>query len=191
MNRKDFMLRSALALTLALAAAPALAQDYPRLKAGQWDMAITTTKAQPGAAPTKSTMCTDDALQKEMMTMGAGMSREMCSKLEFKREGARWIGNAICKIGESMIVSRSVMTLAGDTAYKTEINATYEPPFMGMKESQTTLEGKWTGACRDGLVPGDFIGPSGQKFNIKGMAAAAKPPAMPPSQPAPKAKAPQ
>jgi hypothetical protein len=42
------------------------------------------------------------------------------------------------------------------------------------------------------MVPGDFIGPSGQKFNIKGMAAAAKPPAMPPSQPpAPKAKAPQ
>lgn len=185
------MLRSALALTLAVAAAPALAQEYPKLKAGQWDIVINTTKAQPSAAPTRSTMCTDDALQKEMTTMSSGISREMCSKNEFRREGARWIGNSECKIGESRIVSRSVMTLVGDTAYKTEINATYEPPFMGMKESQTTLEGKWTGACRDGMVPGDFIGPSGQKINIKGMAAAAKPPAMPPSQPAPKAKAPQ
>ncbi|MCC6197303.1 MAG: DUF3617 family protein [Burkholderiales bacterium] len=185
------MHRSTLLLA-ALAATAAGAQDYPRLKAGQWDMTITTSRAQSGSAPVKSTMCTDEALQKELVTMGVGMSREMCSKNEFRRDGARWIGNAVCKIGESKIASRSVMTPAGDTAYRTEINATYEPPFMGMKESQTTIEGKWTGPCRDGMAVGDFIGPSGQKLNIKGMAAAAKPPAMPPpQQSAPKAKAPQ
>ena len=43
--------------------------------------------------------------------MGAGMSREMCTKNEFKRDGAQFVGNAECKIGESKIVSRSVMTL--------------------------------------------------------------------------------
>lgn len=177
-------------LAAALLCAPVAAQDYPRLKAGQWDLTISTSKAPSGAAPTKATLCTDDAMQREMISMGSGMTREMCTKNEFRRDGARWIGNAECKIGESRIVSRSVMTLTGDTAYRTEISATYEPPFMGMKDSQTTLDGKFTGACRDGLVPGDFIGPAGQKFNIKSMAAAAKPPAMPPPQPAPKAKAP-
>jgi hypothetical protein len=186
------MPRRLLPLAVAALASAAFAQDYPKLKAGQWDVTITQTKAQPGAGPTKSTMCTDDALQKEMITMGVGMSREMCTKNEFRRDGARWVGNSICKIGESKIVSRSVMTLTNDTAYKTEITATYEPPFMGMKDSQTALEGKWTGPCRDGMVPGDFIGPSGQKFNMKGMASAAKPPAPPPPpKPAPKAKAPQ
>ena len=136
-------------------------------------------------------MCIDDALQREMMSMGAGMSREMCTRNEFKRDGARYVGNAECRIGESKIVSRSVMTLTGDSAYHTEINATYEPPFMGMKDSQTMLDGKYVGPCRDGLAPGDFIGPNGQKFNIRGHGVAGKPPAAPPSPtPAPRPKAP-
>jgi hypothetical protein len=179
------------ALTFAVLALspPAAAQDYPKLKPGQWDLTI-TTKAAPGAPSTKSSMCTDDAMQKEMMSMSGGMGREMCSKLDFRRDGARWVGNAECKIGESKIISRSVMTLTGDTGYHTEINAVYEPPFMGMKESQTMLDGKYVGPCRDGMVPGDFIGPTGQKFNVKGIASG-KGAAMPSPQPARPAKAPQ
>ena len=167
---------------IALAGA-ALAQDYPKLKSGQWDLAI-STKSRDGQ-PQKSTMCVDDALQREMMSMGSGMSREMCTKNEFKRDGARFVGNAECKIGESKIISRSIMTLAGDTAYHTEINATYDPPFMGMKDSRTMLDGKYAGPCAAGMVPGDFVGPGGQKFNMKSMAAQ-RPPAMPspaPTQP--------
>lgn len=158
-------------LAAACAAATAAAQDYPKLKSGQWELVTTTTKAQQGRPPTKATMCTDDAVQKEMMTMGAGMSKEMCSKNETRRDGSRIYGSAECKIGESKVVSKSVMTLTGDIAYKTEISATYDPPFMGMKESATTLEGKYVGPCRDGLVPGDFVGPNGQKFNFKGIGA--------------------
>ena len=51
----------------------------------------------------------------------------------------------ICKIGESKITSHSVMTMQGDTGYKTEVSATYDPPFMGMKDSTTTVEGKYVG----------------------------------------------
>ena len=167
-------------------ACSALAQDYPKLKSGHWDLTITTKQAA-NAPPQKSAMCIDDALQRDMVTMGAGMSREMCTKNEFKRDGARFIGNAECKIGESKIISRSVMTLTGDTAYRTEINATYDPPFMGMKDSQTVLDGKYAGPCRDGMVPGDFIGAGGQKFNVKGIAAGNKGAAAPSSpQPRPK-----
>ena len=135
------------------------------------------------AQPQKSTMCIDEALQKEMMTMGAGMSREMCTKNEFKRDGTRFVGNAECKIGDSKIISRSVMTLTGDTAYHTEINATYDPPFMGMKDSQTVLAGKYIGACPAGMAAGDFVGPNGQKFNVRNVAAANKGAAAPSPQP--------
>lgn len=178
---------SVLAAALALAG-HAVAQDYPKLKSGQWDVTINTGKAA-SAPPTKSTMCIDDALQREMTSMGSGWSREMCTKNEMKRDGARFVGNAECKIGESRIVSHSIMTLTGDTAYHTEVNATFEPPFMGMKDSKTSVDGKYVGPCKDGLVPGDFIGPNGQKFNVKSMASA-KPPAMPSSQPPRPAKAP-
>jgi hypothetical protein len=176
-------------LFAACLAAPALAQDYPKLKPGQWELTTSTVKAAAGSPPTRSTMCIDDAVQKEMMTMGAGMSKEMCTKNDMKRDGNRIIGSAECKIGESKIVSRSVMTMTGDTAYRTEITASYDPPFMGMKESQTTLEGKYVGPCRDGLVPGDFIGPNGQKFNLKGIGAMKG--QMPSAQPKNPPKAPQ
>lgn len=188
-SEKRLPMRSLAAAAVLSLACAAAAQDYPKLKSGQWDLNISTTKVSTGAPPTKSTMCIDEAIQREMMTMGAGMSREMCTKNEFKREGSRFVGNAECRIGESKIVSRSVMTLTGDSAYHTEINATYEPPFMGMKDSRTMLDGKYVGPCRDGLVPGDFISPNGQKFNIKGMASG-RMPAMPPSQPPRPAKAP-
>jgi hypothetical protein len=177
---------------IALAGA-ALAQDYPKLKPGHWQLTINTSNAK-GGPPQKSTMCVDDALQREMMSMGSGMSREMCTRNEFRRDGARYVGNAECKIGESKIVSRSVMTLTGDTGYHTEINATYEPPFMGMKDSRTTLDGTYMGPCPAGMTAGDFVGPNGQKFNIRNLAAAGKgagaPPA-PSSPPAQRPKAPQ
>jgi hypothetical protein len=177
------------ALLAAAIAAAASAQDYPKLKSGQWELTINAMKGT-GAPPTKSTMCIDDAVQREMMTMGAGMSREMCTRNDIKREGPRFVVKSECKLGESKIVSRSVMTLTADTSYHTEVNATYDPPFMGMKDSQTVLDGKYVGPCRDGLVPGDFVGPNGQKFNVRGMASG-KPPAMPPpAQPSRPAKAP-
>ena len=179
---KDPVMRLLALPLLLLAASVAGAQDYPKLKPGQWDLTITTTKAQGGAPPVKSTMCIDEAVQREMMTTGAGMSREMCTKNEFKRDGNKFVGNAECKIGESKIISRSTMTLTGDTAYHTEINATYDPPFMGMKDSRTMLDGKYAGPCAAGMVPGDFVGPGGQKFNMKGMAAQ-RPPTMPPPAP--------
>jgi hypothetical protein len=173
----------------AAAASLAIAQDYPKMKSGQWEMTTTSAKTGTGAAPSKSTMCTDDALQKEMISIGAGMRRDMCTKNEFKRDGSKITMSSECKVGESKVVSNAVMTLSGDTGYKTQISSAFDPPFMGMKDSQTTLEGKYVGPCRDGMVPGDFITPGGQKINIKGMAMGKAP--MPPTQPARPAKVPQ
>jgi hypothetical protein len=133
-------------------------------------MTITMGKPQAGP-PQKSTMCLDEALQRDMMAMGMGMSKEMCAGNEWKREGARYVGNSECKIGESKIVAKSVTTVTGDTGYRTEVDARYEPPLMGMKEGRTIVEGKYAGPCRDGMKPGDVIGPNGQKFNMRSFAA--------------------
>ncbi len=156
---------------MCVATAPAaLAQDYPKLKSGQWEMTLTQQKAAAGsAAPSKTTLCMDDALQKEMTGMGAGVSRELCTKNEIRREGSRYVGLSECNIGGSRVVSRTVMTLTGDTGYRTEIDSTYDPPMMGTKSEKTLLEGKYVGACRDGLVPGDVVAPGGQKFNVKSL----------------------
>ena len=163
------LISALLAAALPLAAAvPALAQDYPKLKAGQWETTTISSK-NPGTPQSKLTMCTDDAIQKKMMDMGKGMSKEMCSKTEMRREGSKFIGESVCKIGDSTMTSHSVMTIQGDAAYKTVVSATYDPPFMGMKETTTTIEGKNVGPCRDGLQPGDVVTANGQKFNMGAM----------------------
>lgn len=189
-----FPLKTLVVLASLALAGTALAQEYPKLKPGHWELTIRTSKAGNNAPAQKSTMCIDEALQKEMMSMGAGMSREMCTRNDFRRDGARYVGSSECKIGESKILSRSVMTLTADTAYHTEINATYEPPFMGMKDSQTVLDGKYLGACPAGMTGGDFVGPNGQKFNVRNIAAgkgAGAPQGAASPQPAPSMQPPQ
>lgn len=161
---------AALALILLAAAATAAAADeYPTLKAGQWEM-LTSSSKSANNTPVRTTLCTDASVQKEMMEMGAGIRKDICSKADIRRDGNRYITDSVCKLGESKITSHSVMTMQGDNGYRTEVSATYDPPFMGMKDSATTVEGKYVGACKDGLQPGDFVTATGQKFNIKGIA---------------------
>jgi len=169
-------LPSALLTLLIATAAPATAQDFPIMKSGQWETSTTTSRSSDGPL-SKITMCTDEAIQRQMMDMSKGMQREMCSKSDLRREGAKYIGDSVCKMGESKMTTHSVMTIQGDTAYKVAITTTYDPPFMGMKDASTSVEGKYVGPCRDGLQPGDVLMPDGRKMNMK--AAAGQPPAAP------------
>ena len=153
-------------LVLALALpTPGAAVDYPTLKSGQWEM--TTTTSVSGSTPRAMTMCLDAATQKAMLDMSVGMQKELCSRSDIRREGARYITDAECKLGTSVIKSHGVMTMTGDTAYRVESSATYDPPLMkDVTESKSVIEGRHTGACRDGLQPGDVVTANGRKFNL-------------------------
>ena len=154
----------AAALALA-AAAPAAAVDYPTLKNGQWEM--TTSAAGAGAVPQKSTICLDAATQKSMIDMGVGMQKELCTRMDMRRDGANFITDAECKLGNSVVKSHGVMTMSGDTAYRTETAASFDPPLgKDMRESKTVIEGKYVGPCRDGLQPGDMVTGTGQRINV-------------------------
>jgi len=158
---------AAAALAL-LASAPAAAVDYPVLKNGQWEM--TTSASGTGAPPRKATICLDATTQKSMIDMGVGMQKEMCTRMDMRHEGARFITDAECKIGNSVIKSHGVMTMTGDTAYRTETAATFDPPLSkDMKESKTVIEGRYLGPCRDGMQPGDMVTETGQKINVNQM----------------------
>jgi hypothetical protein len=152
-------------LALALFAASALAQDFPKLKPGLWEMERT---AERGAQhPNRMTMCLDDTVQKEMFDMGAGAMKGMCSKHEFRMSGSRGTGDFVCDFGGSRMHSKSTMQMTGNTGYRTEIHTTYEPPFMGQRESTTILTARHVGACKPGQRPGDMILPNGQTLNVR------------------------
>jgi len=153
----------ALALTAAL---PALAQDLdlPTRKDGLWQMSTATASAPPMV----STMCIDKSVGREMMQMGSSMQKEMCSKNEMTREGSKVLTHSVCKFGQTTATTRGTAVFSGDTGYRMEMNSTYSPPMMGMKEARTVVEAKWLGPCKPGQKPGDVTLANGMTMNIAG-----------------------
>jgi hypothetical protein len=147
------------------AAAAAASFDAPKRKSGLWEI-----KAANSGGPGGQTMqqCidekTDDLTKNDM----AGKDQS-CSKTESRKEGERIVSESVCKIMNSTVKSRAVFTGRLDSAYKAEIKSTYEPPLNGMKESATTIEGKWLGACKPGQKAGDVSVPGMPNINIQDM----------------------
>ena len=166
-------------LCAALLPLTAAAQEYPRLKPGLWEMNRTSERTNPTAGM-RMTICLDETVQKEMWEMGAGAMKGMCSKTAFSLSGGKGSGEFVCNMGGSTMRSKSTMTLTGDTAYHTEIDTTFDPPLNGMAQSHSTLDARYTGACKAGQRPGDMTLPSGQTINMRDMAGGRMPPGAPP-----------
>ena len=158
-----------------LASAPlaALADDYPKLKPGLWEMERSSGNAAANR-PNRTTMCLDDTVQREMYEMGAGAMKGMCSKHDFMFAGNRGTGDFICDMGGSRMHSKSTMLLEGNGAYRTEIDTTYDPPFMGQSKSHTVVTARNVGPCKPGQRPGDMIMPNGQTLNMRDVMGGAK-----------------
>jgi Protein of unknown function (DUF3617) len=151
-------------LLLLLVPLGALAHDFPKLKPGLWEISNTTV-GRPGQA--KSSVCLDAALQRDIIAMSTGMMHGMCSKHDLRINGNKVTGDVTCKMGESTMKSRSVMTMTGDTAYRTEAHTTFDPPFAGVRSSDNVIEGRYVSACKPGQRPGDMTMPTGQTINLR------------------------
>jgi hypothetical protein len=143
----------------------ALGAEPPPLKAGLWEVARAGSQ-QPDRRQT-TMMCLDESVQAEMREFGMGVAKDLCTQNQRNFEGNRMTTSAVCKMGQTTITSKSVMTFTGNTAYHTEGSATYDPPMMNMKETKFAVDAKWIGPCKPGQQPGDMTLDTGQTINIK------------------------
>jgi hypothetical protein len=153
---------------------PAFAQDFPRLKPGLWELerdmgSAPATQPNRPAPSSRTTMCLDESVQNDMFAMAAGAMAGACSRHDFKRNGNRLTGDVVCSFGGSTMHSKSVMTLDGNSAYRTVIDTTYDPPFMGQTHSTMVLRARNVGACKPGQRPGDVVMPNGRTMNMRDM----------------------
>ncbi|HVO90858.1 MAG TPA: DUF3617 family protein [Casimicrobiaceae bacterium] len=163
------------ALSLMVVAMSVHAQDFPKLKPGLWRIERLQNQPANANSPVNRTeFCTDEALQKEMLDMGQGIMKGMCSKHEFKITGNKGVGESVCDMGGTKMISRSTMTINGSTGYRTEVRTTFDPPMNGMKESISVIEAKYVDACKPGQKPGDMTLPNGQTMNMRDMMGAGK-----------------
>ena len=154
-----------------LALLPALdarAVEMPVRKAGLWEMKM----ARSGSPLPEMTMqhCTDETTDKEMSSTVSPMSKEICSKHEIQKTATGYVTDSVCSVGGMSMTSHSDITGDFNSAYTVKSTSHSERGPSGLpRDSTTTIEAKWLGACKPDQKPGDIVMPGGFKLNIKDM----------------------
>ena len=159
---------SVLGLLALLPANAASAVELPVRKAGLWEMKVLHT----GSAVPDMTMqhCTDETTDKEMSTSFSPMAKEMCSKQDVQKTATGYVSDSVCGIGGMSITSHAEITGDFNSAYTVKSTSHSERGPTGVpRDSSTTIEAKWLGACKADQKAGDIMMPGGMKMNVKDM----------------------
>lgn len=153
-------------LVVVLPALDAGAVEMPVRKAGLWEMKLVRT----GSPLPEMTMqhCTDETTDKDMATAASPMSKEVCSKQDIQKTATGYVTDSVCSVAGMSMTSHAEITGDFNSAYTVKTTSHSEHGPAGMpKDSTTTIEAKWLGACKADQKPGDIVMPGGFKLNVK------------------------
>jgi hypothetical protein len=153
-----------LGLLALLPAADALAVELPVRKAGLWEMKMVRT----GSSVPDMTMqhCTDATTDKQMST-SFSPGKETCAKQDIQKTAAGFVSDTVCSVAGMTITSHAEITGDFNSAYTVKSTSHSEGgPANITRDSTTTVEAKWVGACKADQKPGDIVMPGGMKMNI-------------------------
>jgi hypothetical protein len=158
--------------TIALLALPpvnvAAAVELPVRKAGLWEMKVLRT----GSVAPDMTMqhCTDATTDKEMSTAFSPVGKDVCSRQDIQKTATGYVSDSVCGIAGMSITSHAEITGDFNSAYTVKSTSHSERgPTGTARDSTTTIEAKWLGACKPDQKAGDIMMPGGMKMNIKDM----------------------
>jgi hypothetical protein len=157
---------SAFSLLALLPALDARAVEMPVRKAGLWEMKVLRTSAPLPEMTMQH--CTDETTDKEMSTGFSPTSKETCSKHEIQKTATGYVTDSVCSVGGVSMTSHSDITGDFNSAYTVKSTSHSERgPSALPRDSATTIEAKWLGACKPDQKPGDIVMPGGFKMNVK------------------------
>ena len=167
MRRSLLVSCSAVGLLALLQVGGAAAVELPVRKAGLWEMKVLS-----GGSVPEMTMqqCTDETTDKDMSTSFSPMAKEMCSKQDIQKTATGYLSDSVCGIAGMTIKSKAEINGDFNSAYTVKSTSHTEGGMGGApRDSTTTIEAKWLGACKPDQKPGDIVMPGGMKMNIKDM----------------------
>ena len=164
MTRQLLSFVSATCLFALLPMADALAVELPVRKAGLWEMKMVRTG---GSVPDMTMQhCTDATTDKQMST-SFSPGKETCAKQDIQKTAAGYVSDSVCSVAGMTITSHAEITGDFNSAYTVKSNSRSEGGPSGVpRDSTTTIEAKWMGACKADQKPGDIVMPGGMKMNI-------------------------
>ena len=165
MTRQRLAFGLASCLLASLPAPSGHAAELPVRKAGLWEMKVVKT----GAVPEMTMQhCTDETTDKQMSTAFSPMSKEICSKNDVQQTATGYTTDSVCSVAGVSMTSHSDISGDFNSAYTIKGTSHREGGPAGVpRDSTTTIEAKWLGACKPDQKPGDIVMPGGFKLNIK------------------------
>jgi hypothetical protein len=151
---------------MAVWGAGAGAVELPVRKAGLWEMKLVRT----GSPLPEMTMqhCTDATTDKDMATASSPMSKEVCSRRDILQTATGYVVDSVCSAAGVSMTTHSEITGDFSSTYTIRTTAHSDRATAGVpKDTTTTIEAKWLGACKADQKPGDMVMPGGFKFNVK------------------------
>ncbi len=134
--------------------------DAPHLKAGMWESTAHVAQ-MPAGITTK--MCMDDELGKKFQTMGAHSAGSTdCTTASTTHTGNTVDVAMVCNVHGETVNSQIHMEY-NDDSYTQTMSQTYS---SGKAPTQTSVQGKYLGACPEGMKAGDMEMPGGMKINM-------------------------
>ena len=168
MTRQLVSLALGACLLVAIPGPDAVAVELPMRKAGLWEMK--TMRA--GSSTPEMTMqqCTDETTDKAMSSSFSPASKDLCSKNDTQKTATGYVNDSVCNVAGVTMTSHSEIVGDFNSAYTVKATSQSQggPPGMP-RDSTTTIEAKWLGACKADQKPGDIMMPGGMKMNIKDM----------------------
>jgi hypothetical protein len=146
----------------------AAAVELPVRKAGLWEMKVQRT----GSPAPDMTMqhCTDETTDKSMNDAVSPAAKDVCSKQDIQKTATGYVSDSVCGIAGMSITSHAEITGDFNSAYTVKSSSHSERGPTGVpRDSTTTIEAKWLGACKPDQKAGDIMMPGGMKMNIKDM----------------------
>jgi hypothetical protein len=164
MTRQLVSIGPAVCLIALLPAFAADAVELPIRKPGLWEMKVVRT----GSPAPDMTMqhCTDSTTDKQMST-SFSPSKDTCSKQDIQKTAAGYVSDSVCGVAGMTITSHAEITGDFNSAYTVK-STSHSDRGVGAtpRDSATTIEAKWLGACKPDQKPGDIMMPGGMKMNI-------------------------
>ena len=168
MTRQLLSFCSAISLLALLPAADAAAIELPVRKTGLWEMKV----VRAGSPVPDMTMqhCTDETTDKEMSTSFSPVGKEMCSRQDIQKTPTGYVSDSVCGVAGMTITSHAEITGDFNSAYTVKSTSHADRGQASTpRDSSTTIEAKWLGACKADQKAGDIMMPGGVKMNIKDM----------------------
>jgi Protein of unknown function (DUF3617) len=164
MTRQLLSYVSAACLLALLPASSALAVELPVRKAGLWEMKMVRTG---GTVPDMTMQHCTDATTDKQMSSSFSPGKETCQKQDIQKTATGFVSDSVCGVAGMTITSHAEIIGDFNSAYTVKVTSHSEGgPANVTRDSSTTIEAKWLGACKADQKAGDIVMPGGMKMNI-------------------------